>query len=71
MLDIKRIKENPDAIKAGMKAKEVDCDATIDRILELDGEEEFSFYAATAGMISAANEQAEKDFYAFVKRDNL
>ena len=38
MLDIKRIKENPDAIKAGMKAKEVDCDTTIDRILELDVE---------------------------------
>ena len=38
MLDIKRIKENPDAIKAGMKAKEVDCDAIIDRILELDVE---------------------------------
>ena len=38
MLEIKRIKENPDAIKAGMKAKEVDCDATIDRILELDVE---------------------------------
>ena len=36
MLDIKRIKENNDAIKAGMKAKEVDCDAIIDRILELD-----------------------------------
>ena len=36
MLDIKKIKENPDAIKAGMKAKEVDCDAIIDRILELD-----------------------------------
>ena len=36
MLDIKRIKENPDAVKAGMKAKEVDCDAIIDRILELD-----------------------------------
>ena len=36
MLDIKRIKENPDAVKAGLKAKEVDCDAVIDRILELD-----------------------------------
>ena len=36
MLDIQRIKENPDAIKAGLKAKEVDCDAIIDRILELD-----------------------------------
>ncbi len=36
MLDIKRIKENPEAIKAGMRAKEVDCDAIVDRILELD-----------------------------------
>ena len=36
MLDIRRIKENPDAVKAGLKAKEVDCDAIIDRILELD-----------------------------------
>ena len=38
MLDIRKIKENPDAVKAGLKAKEVDCDATIDRILELDVE---------------------------------
>ena len=36
MLDIRKIKENPDAVKAGIKAKEVDCDAIIDRILELD-----------------------------------
>ena len=36
MLDIRKIKENPDAVKAGLKAKEVDCDAIIDRILELD-----------------------------------
>ena len=36
MLDIKKIKENPDAVKAGLKAKEVDCDAVIDSILELD-----------------------------------
>ena len=36
MLDIKRIKENPEAVKAGLRAKEVDCDAIIDRILELD-----------------------------------
>ncbi len=36
MLDIKKIKENPDAVKAGLHAKEVDCDAAIDRILELD-----------------------------------
>ena len=38
MLDIKLIKENPDAVKAGLKAKEVDCDAAIDRILELDAQ---------------------------------
>ena len=36
MLDIRKIKENPDAVKAGLKAKEVDCDAIVDRILELD-----------------------------------
>ncbi len=36
MLDIKRIKENPEAVKAALRAKEVDCDAIIDRILELD-----------------------------------
>ena len=36
MLDIRKIRENPDAVKAGLKAKEVDCDAVVDRILELD-----------------------------------
>lgn len=36
MLDIKRIKENPEAVKQALRAKEVDCDATVDRILELD-----------------------------------
>ena len=36
MLDIKKIKENPDGVKAALRAKEVDCDATVDRILELD-----------------------------------
>ena len=36
MLDIRKIKENPDGVKAALKAKEVDCDAVIDRILELD-----------------------------------
>ena len=38
MLDIRKIKENPDAVKAGLRAKEVPCDETIDRILELDVE---------------------------------
>ncbi len=36
MLDIRKIKENPDHVKALLKAKEVDCDSQIDRILELD-----------------------------------
>ena len=36
MLDIKRIKENPEQVKALLRAKEVDCDAAVDRILELD-----------------------------------
>ena len=36
MIDIKRIKDDPNGVKAGLRAKEVDCDATIDRILELD-----------------------------------
>ena len=38
MLDIRKIKENPEAVKAGLRAKEVQCDETIDRILELDVE---------------------------------
>ena len=38
MLDIKRIKENPQAVKDGLRAKEVDCDAAVDRILELDAQ---------------------------------
>ena len=36
MLDIRKIKENPDAVKAGLKAKEVDCDTIVDKIIELD-----------------------------------
>ncbi len=36
MLDIRRIKEDPNAVKAGLRAKEMDCDAAVDRILELD-----------------------------------
>ena len=38
MIDIKRIKDNPEAVKAGFRAKEVDCDAAVDRILELDAQ---------------------------------
>ena len=38
MLDIRKIKEDPNAVKAALRAKEVDCDATIDRNLELDAQ---------------------------------
>jgi seryl-tRNA synthetase len=37
MLDIKLIRENTEDVKRRLKAKEVDCDAAVDRILELDG----------------------------------
>jgi len=36
MIDIKRIKDDPEGVKAGLRAKEVDCGAQVDRILELD-----------------------------------
>ncbi len=36
MIDIKRIKDDPAGVKAGFRAKEVDCDEQVDRILELD-----------------------------------
>ena len=36
MLDIKRIKEDPNGVKEGLRAKEVNCDEQVDRILELD-----------------------------------
>ena len=36
MLDIKLIRSNPEQVKILLKYKEVDCDAAIDRILELD-----------------------------------
>jgi seryl-tRNA synthetase len=36
MLDIKVIRDNPEDVKTRLKGKLVDCDAAIDRILELD-----------------------------------
>jgi len=36
MIDIKRIRENPEQVKEGFRKKEIDCDAAVDRILELD-----------------------------------
>lgn len=37
MLDIKLIRENPESVKERLKAKLVDCDTAVDRILVLDG----------------------------------
>ncbi len=45
MLDIKLIRENPDKVKAGLIAKEVDCSKEIDRILELDTLRREAIYA--------------------------
>jgi seryl-tRNA synthetase len=36
MIDIKLIRENPEKVKAGFRKKEIDCDAAVDKILELD-----------------------------------
>ena len=36
MLDIKRIKDNPEEVKRLLRGKLVDCDEAVDRILELD-----------------------------------
>lgn len=42
-----------------------------DELLELDGEEEFSFYAATAGTLDSKDQIHEDDIYAFVKEQGL
>lgn len=43
------------------------CDAAFG----LDGEEEFIFYAMVVGTVSEENAQKEKEFYAFVKEQEL
>ena len=59
MLDIKRIKEDPEAVKAGLRAKEVDCDAVIDRILELD-EERRALIASTESRKARQNKVSKE-----------
>lgn len=54
MIDIKRIKENPEAVKEGFRAKEVNCDQQVDRILELDGQRR-SLIASTEAMKAEQN----------------
>ena len=70
MLDIKRIKENPDAVKAGLKAKEVDCDATIDRILELDVQIR-GLKTATEGKTAQKNKIAKENGKLFGQKKGL
>ena len=59
MLDIKRIKENPEGIKAALHAKEVDCDAAIDRILVLD-EERRALIASTESRKAQQNKVSKE-----------
>ena len=59
MIDIKRLKENPEACKAGFRAKEVDCDATVDRILELD-EQRRKLIAATESLKAQQNKVSKE-----------
>ena len=59
MLDIKRIKENPEGVKAALRAKEVDCDAAIDRILALD-EERRALIASTESRKAQQNKVSKE-----------
>ena len=60
MLDIKKIKEAPDAVKAGLKKKEVDCDAIVDQILELDVQIR-ALKTATEGKTAQKNKLAKEN----------
>ncbi len=42
-----------------------------DQAFELDGEEEFIFYAMPVGTVSEQDKKEEEDFYRFVKEDGL
>ena len=70
MLDIKKIKENPDAVKAGLKAKEVDCDAVVDHILELDVEIR-ALKTATEGKTAQKNKLAKENGKLFGQKKGL
>ena len=59
MIDIKRIKENPTAVKDGLRAKEVNCDEQVDRILELDSQRR-SLIAETEAMKAEQNKVSKQ-----------
>ena len=70
MLDIKKIKENPDAVKAGLKAKEVDCDAVVDRILVLDSEIR-ALKTASEGRTAQKNKLAKENGKLFGQKKGM
>ena len=70
MLDIRRIKENPDAVKACLKAKEVDCDAVVDRILVLDTEIR-ALKTASEGRTAQKNKIAKENGKLFGQKKGL
>ncbi len=70
MLDIKKIKENPAAVKAGLKAKEVDCDATVDRIVELDVQIR-GLKTTTEGLTAQKNKLAKENGKLFGMKKGL
>ena len=59
MIDIKKIKENPTAVKDGLRAKEVNCDEQVDRILELDSQRR-SLIAETEAMKAEQNKVSKQ-----------
>ncbi len=70
MLDIRKIKENPEAVKAGLRAKEVDCDAVVDHILELDVEVR-ALKTATETKTAQKNKLAKENGKLFGMRKGL
>ena len=70
MLDIRKIKENPDAVKAGLKAKEVDCDAVVDRILVLDAEIR-ALKTASEGRTAQKNKLAKENGKLFGQKKGM
>ncbi len=70
MLDIKRIKENPAAVKAGLKAKEVDCDAIVDKILALD-EKIRALKTTTEGQTAQKNKLSKENGKLFGQKKGL
>ncbi len=59
MIDIRRIKEDPSKVKDGFRAKEVNCDEQVDRILELDAQRR-AMIAETEAMKAEQNKVSKQ-----------